>query len=93
MTRPRPLLVTLCAGAENLAEAEVTLPPFGSTLLAVRDLFPEQFPTDGAVRYRTIKVYPKTGKTYCASFLVRDRVTHRFVLEHVLPMPKYEHEK
>ena len=87
------LLVTLCAGAENLAEAEVTLPPFGSTLLAVRDLFPEQFPTDGAVRYRTIKVYPKTGKTYCASFLVRDRVTHRFVLEHVLPMPKYEHEK
>ncbi len=87
------LLITLCAGAKTLAETEVTLPPFGSTLLTVAELFPEHFPADGATRYRSIKVFPRTGKTYCASFLMRERVTRRFVLEHVLQMPKFAHEK
>lgn len=37
--------------------------------------------------------YPESGKTYCASFPMRDRVTRRLVLAHVLPMPRYVREK
>ena len=87
------LRITLCSGLESLGETKITLAPFGSILIPVREMFPEHFPVDGAPRYRTIKIFPVTGKTYCASFLIRDRATKRFVLEHVLPMPKFEHEK
>lgn len=80
-------------GTRVVAEKEITLKPFGAALLRCAELF------GGAMTRRpdgfaagSVTIYPKTGITYCASFLVRDKRTGIFMIEHVLPLPKFPHE-
>lgn len=88
------LLLRYCRGVEVIAEKEVTLQPFGSALIGVRDFFGEHMkhPCQGGREYGEVMVYPKTGKTYCASYMIRDRISGKFFLEHHLPVPKFPQE-
>lgn len=86
--------VRYCEGDQVLGEAEIELPPFGARLVEARQLFGTAMPprATGARRSGAAVFYPKTGLTYCASVMYRDRRSGVFVLEHVLPLPKYPHE-
>lgn len=79
-------------GGRVLGEREVTLKPFGASLLAVREFFGELMTRRQGTARGCVLIYPKTGVTYCASALYRERRTGVFVVEHVLPLPKYPHE-
>jgi hypothetical protein len=82
-----------CEGERVIAEAEVTLKPFGSAVLRLSDHFPSlRGVPAGGRKTGCVVLYPKTGLIYCASFMVRDRKTGVFVIEHVLPLPKLAHE-
>ena len=88
------LYLRYCRGTEVVAEREVTLAPFGSVLLPVRELFGSEMRglAGRGEEYGGILVYPKTGKTYCGSYLLLERRTGRFFLEHLSPVPKHPSE-
>lgn len=86
---------TLClrfsTGNKVISEKEVVLKPFGSKFIKVSEFFKdelEKIQPDTA----HVVVYPKTGITYCASFIIEDRKSEVFMVEHLLKIPKYKHE-
>jgi|CXWL01.1.fsa_nt_gi hypothetical protein len=88
------LYLRYCRGGEVVAEKELTLAPFGSALLRPKDFFGDavaELAADDA-GYGGVLIFPKTGKTYCASYMLREKKTRRFFLEHVSPIPKFESE-
>lgn len=90
--RPQTLGLRYSEGDRTLAEKEITLKPFGSAMLNARELFADVMTRRNGTARGCVVIYPKTGITYCASALYRERRTGVFVVEHVLPLPKYPHE-
>jgi hypothetical protein len=92
---PQTLTLRYCRGADVIAEKNVLLQPFGSALIGLRELFGEHMAqlSEGGREYGEVMVYPKTGKTYCASYMIRDRASGKFFLEHHLSVPKFSHER
>lgn len=88
------VVLRYCEGERVVAEKEVALKPFGAAMIRLSDHFPflRDIPQGGR-KSGCVVLYPKTGLIYCASFLIRDRSTGVFVIEHVLPLPKYPHEQ
>lgn len=86
------LFIRLSRGGNLISEKEITIPPFGSALINVREFFPGCFDQSSRVQTASVSIFPKTGKTYCASLMVREKKTGIFMLEHVLPLPKFPEE-
>lgn len=93
--KPQTLLLTYCHGLSQVEQREVVLPAFGACQVPVASLFsPKLFEkSPGTTERGSITIYPKSGKTYCASVMFRDRGTGNFFIEHVLPIPKFPHER
>lgn len=79
-------------GDRVLAEKELLLKPFGAVVVDPRALFGDVMTRRDGVARGCVTIYPRTGITYCASVLLRERKTKTFVLEHVLPLPKLPYE-
>lgn len=86
------LVLRYSEGSRVLGEREFTLKPFGSAVIRIADIFGAVMTRRDGMARGCVTIYPKTGITYCASIVVRDRRTGVFVIEHVLPLPKLPHE-